>query len=116
MSRCQLLRLLSATGLRVQVRCEINASALHRRNQFFYYDPPVRAKEKWESVNILSRVLGSVTCNDGFWIARLDLLALLLQLHLITITYNSSQSVTASGSFRFLPGLRASSLPLWLSN
>jgi hypothetical protein len=40
--------------------------------------------------------------NNGFWIGRLDLLVLLLQLHLITITYNSSQSVTAWVSFRFL--------------
>jgi hypothetical protein len=34
----------------------------------------------------------------------------------ITITYNSSQSETVSGSFRFLLGLRASCLPLWLAS
>jgi hypothetical protein len=39
---------------------------------------------------------------NGFWIGWLDLLALLRQLHIIEITYNSPQSVTASGSFRFL--------------
>jgi hypothetical protein len=39
-----------------------------------------------------------------------------LQLHLITTTYNISQSVTAEGPFRFLPGLRAFSLPAWLAN
>jgi hypothetical protein len=52
--------------------------------------------------NILSRVRGSVTNDKCFWIGRLDLLALLLQLHLIILTYNNSQSVTTSGSFRFL--------------
>jgi hypothetical protein len=44
---------------------------------------------------ILSCVRGSVMNNNGFWIGRLDLLAMLVQLHLITITHNSSQSVTA---------------------
>jgi hypothetical protein len=44
---------------------------------------------------ILSRVRGSVTNNNGFCIGWLELLALLLQLRLITITYNSSQLVTA---------------------
>jgi hypothetical protein len=39
-----------------------------------------------------------------------------LQLHLIKIIYNSTYSVSAQGTFRFLPGLRASSLPLWLAN
>jgi hypothetical protein len=39
---------------------------------------------------ILSRVWGSGTNNNGFWIGCLDLLALLLQLHLIKIAYNSS--------------------------
>jgi hypothetical protein len=58
---------------------------------------------------ILSRVRDSVTNNNGLWIGCLDLLALLLQLHLITTTYNSSQAVTTQGSFRFLHGLRASS-------
>jgi hypothetical protein len=43
---------------------------------------------------MVSRVRDSVTNNNGFRIGRFDLLALLLQLHLITITYNSSQSVT----------------------
>jgi hypothetical protein len=47
----------------------------------------------WDT-KILSRVRGSVTNNNGFWIGSLDLLVLRLQLHLITITYNSSQSVT----------------------
>jgi hypothetical protein len=36
---------------------------------------------------VLSRVRGSVTNNNGFWIGWLNLLTLLLQLHLITITY-----------------------------
>jgi hypothetical protein len=48
---------------------------------------------------VLSRVRASVTNNNGFWIGWLDLLALLLQLPLITITYNSSQSVTVYDSF-----------------
>jgi hypothetical protein len=39
-----------------------------------------------------------VTNNNGFWIGRLDLLALLLQLLLITITYNSSQSLAKTFS------------------
>jgi hypothetical protein len=43
---------------------------------------------------ILSRVRDSVTDNNGFWIGEFDLLALLLQLHLITITYNSAHSMT----------------------
>jgi hypothetical protein len=34
----------------------------------------------------------------------------------ITFPYNSSQSVTASGCFPFLPGLRESSLPQWLAS
>jgi hypothetical protein len=38
---------------------------------------------------------GSVTNNNGFMIGRFDLLVLLVQLHLITTTYNSSQSMTA---------------------
>jgi hypothetical protein len=46
-------------------------------------------------LNILSCGRGSLTNNNVSWIGRLDLLALLLQLHLFTITYNSSQSVTA---------------------
>jgi hypothetical protein len=40
--------------------------------------------------NILSRVWGSVTNSNGFWIGWLDLLTLLLQLFLITINYNNS--------------------------
>jgi hypothetical protein len=36
-----------------------------------------------------------VTNNNGFWIGRLDLLALSLQSLLIATTYNRSQSVTA---------------------
>jgi hypothetical protein len=51
---------------------------------------------------IFSRVRGSVTTNNGFWIGRLDLLALLLQLHLITITYKSSRSATAKDSLHSL--------------
>jgi hypothetical protein len=47
------------------------------------------------SLFILSRVLGFTTDNNVFWIGLLDLLALLLQLLLITINYISSQSVTA---------------------
>jgi hypothetical protein len=50
----------------------------------------------------LTRVRGSVTDNNGFWIWCLDLLALLLQLYLFKIAYNSSKSVTAKGLFRFL--------------
>jgi hypothetical protein len=57
----------------------------------------------------MSRVRVYVTNNNGFKIGWLDLLALLVQLHLITITYNSSQSVP------FLPRSRASTLPLWLT-
>jgi hypothetical protein len=34
----------------------------------------------------------------------------------LTITYNGSPSAIASGLFRFLPELRASSLPLWLAS
>jgi hypothetical protein len=47
--------------------------------------------------NILSRFWDPVTntSNNGFWIGWFDLLALLLQLLLITINYNSSQSMTA---------------------
>jgi hypothetical protein len=37
----------------------------------------------------------SATNNNGVWIGWLDLLVLLWHLHLITITCNSSQSVTA---------------------
>jgi hypothetical protein len=37
---------------------------------------------------IMSRVRGSVTYNNGFWVGCLDLLALLLQLLLSTITRN----------------------------
>jgi hypothetical protein len=40
-----------------------------------------------------SRVRGSVTNNNGLWIGWLDLLALLLQLLLIAIAYNGSQSM-----------------------
>jgi hypothetical protein len=47
---------------------------------------------------ILSRVRVSVTSINGFWIGWFDLLALLLQLFLITINNNSSKSVTAEGS------------------
>jgi hypothetical protein len=47
---------------------------------------------------IFSRGRGSVSNNNGFWIGWLDLLALLLQLHLITINYNSSQSMTPKDS------------------
>jgi hypothetical protein len=43
----------------------------------------------------MSRVRVSVTKNNGFWILWLDFLAVLLQLILITLTYNSSQSITA---------------------
>jgi hypothetical protein len=53
-------------------------------------------------VNILSRVQGSVTNNNGFWIGWLDLLALLLQPLLITISYNSSQSMTGQDSLHSL--------------
>jgi hypothetical protein len=45
--------------------------------------------------SVLLRVRGSVTNNSGFWIGWLDLMALLLQLLLITINYNSSQLMTA---------------------
>jgi hypothetical protein len=41
---------------------------------------------------ILSRVRGSVTNNNGFWIVRLDLLTLLLQLHSVTITIGNCLS------------------------
>jgi hypothetical protein len=44
-------------------------------------------------LNSLPRAWGSVTNNDGLWFGWLDLLTLLLQLHLITINYNSSQSM-----------------------
>jgi hypothetical protein len=54
---------------------------------------------KWIGYRILSRVRRSVTINDRFWIWLLYLLAFLLQLHLITITYDSSQSMTAYDSF-----------------
>jgi hypothetical protein len=46
------------------------------------------------SLNILSRVHGSMTDNNGFWIGLLDLLTP-LQCLLITINYNSSQQMTA---------------------
>jgi hypothetical protein len=64
---------------------------------------------------IISRV-GVYVTNNEFWIGWLDLLVLLVQFQSITVTYNSSLPVTASGSFHFLPGLRASSLPLWLAS
>jgi hypothetical protein len=43
-----------------------------------------------------------MTNNNGFWIGWLDLLALLLHLLLITIDYDSSQSVTAQDSLHSL--------------
>jgi hypothetical protein len=42
-----------------------------------------------------SRARGSATDKNGFWIGWFYLLTLIIQLHLITITYNSSQLVTA---------------------
>jgi hypothetical protein len=47
---------------------------------------------------ILSRVRGSVTNNNGFWIGWLDLLAPSLQSLLNTTNCNSSQSMTAQDS------------------
>jgi hypothetical protein len=47
---------------------------------------------------LLSCVRGTVTNSNGLWIEWLDLLALLLQLLWITMTYNSSQSVNAHDS------------------
>jgi hypothetical protein len=44
--------------------------------------------------NILSRVRGSVTNNNGFWIRWLNLLALILQSLLIILTYNNLRSMT----------------------
>jgi hypothetical protein len=52
--------------------------------------------------NVLSRVWGSVTNNYGFWVGLLDLLSLLLHSFLVTITYNSSQSMTVYGSLHSL--------------
>jgi hypothetical protein len=53
-------------------------------------------------------VRGYMTNNNGFWIGLLDLMALLLQLLLIKVTYNSSQSRFAP----FFTRLRVSSLLL----
>jgi hypothetical protein len=50
---------------------------------------------------ILSHVRGSVK-KKGFWIRRLDLLALILKPILIAIRYNSSQSMTVSASLHYL--------------
>jgi hypothetical protein len=55
---------------------------------------------------ILSRVRGSVTNNNGFWIGWLDLLALLLQLLLI------KSIITAHN--RWLPKIR--SIPYWTTS
>jgi hypothetical protein len=58
----------------------------------------------------MSRVRGSVTNNNGFWNAWLDLLALLLQLQsIITAQINDCLRLAP-----FPPGLRTYSLPLWL--
>jgi hypothetical protein len=53
----------------------------------------------WRLLSILSRVRGSVTNNNGFWIGRLDLLP-----PNITISYSNSQSIIV---LRFAPFLRA---------
>jgi hypothetical protein len=58
-----------------------------------FSDAPYKLTES-QYLFIPSRVRGSVSNNNGFWIGYLDLLALLIQLHLIKISYSSSQSVT----------------------
>jgi hypothetical protein len=50
---------------------------------------------------VLSRVRGSVTNNNGFWIAWLDLLTLFLQSLLINISYNSSHSMIKTSSISY---------------
>jgi hypothetical protein len=51
---------------------------------------------------------GFVTNNNGFWIRRLDLLALRLQLQPIVTAHNQWLRLAP-----FLTGLQVSSLPLW---
>jgi hypothetical protein len=68
-----------------------------------------------EPTKILSRVRASVTDNNGFWNEWLDLLALLLKLPLIKIIYNKLIIGDCLRLVPFLPGPRASSLPLWLT-
>jgi hypothetical protein len=65
----------------------------------------------------MSRVRGSVTNNNGFWIGWLDLLT-----PSFTVTlrpnYNQLLQLTIDDCLRlvpFLTGLRVSSLPLWLT-
>jgi hypothetical protein len=53
---------------------------------------------------ILSRARGSMTNINGFWIGWLDLFALLLQSLLITINYDSLQSMTVCDSLHSLLG------------
>jgi hypothetical protein len=63
----------------------------------------------------VSRVRGSVTNNNGFWIGWLDLLQTSLQLFLTAINYNSSQTMAVFKTRSILTGLRVSSLLLWLT-
>jgi hypothetical protein len=66
-------------------------------------------------LKILSRVRGSVTDHNGFWIGWLDLLT---PSFTITLNYNNLQWLTINDCLRlalFLPGLRVSSLLLWLT-
>jgi hypothetical protein len=73
--------------------------------------------DKQRTTLIMPRVRGSVRLIiKGFLDRMFGFIGASLKSQSITVTYHSSQSVTASGSFRFLPELRASSLPLWLAN
>jgi hypothetical protein len=67
-------------------------------------------RRKWhQRYIILSRVRGSVTNNNGFWIGWLDLLPLQLQLQQIITVHNHWLRFAP-----FLTGLQVSSPLLWL--
>jgi hypothetical protein len=58
--------------------------ALNSKWTFLYFSKYSHFTKRWYL--ILSYGQGSLTNNNGFWIGWLDLLALLLQFHLITVT------------------------------
>jgi hypothetical protein len=76
------------------VPCMILAEELFMQLQRTVESKPCIFNDVRQAEDIMSRVRGSVTNNNGFCSGCLDLLVLLLQLLLITITYNSSQSST----------------------
>jgi hypothetical protein len=60
-----------------------------------------------KSYTILSRVHGSVTNNNGFWIGWLDLLTPSFQSLLVTIIYNNSQAIFSRTLLPCLPRTRS---------